>query len=139
VPHLPGRTARPAETVFAALKAGLEECRDAGASAAFAGGLKAFEARYYWEAHELFEAVWMALPEASAEKLFLRGLIQLANAGLKRRMGRMAAAERILGLADAALTEAARRRPGPVLGLAPERVATLRGQVAGESGENSAK
>lgn len=121
-PYFPGRTPRPDEALFAPLKEGAE----AGVtSPAFTGGLGAFEARYYWEAHELWEAVWMALPPASAEKLWLQGVIQLANAGLKARMGRMAAARRCLALADTALTEAARR------GFARD-VDGLRAQAQGE-------
>lgn len=134
-PHLPGRTPRPPEDAFAPLKAALGEGGAPAAlagSAAFAAALDLFARRYYWEAHELFEAVWVRLPPASAERVLLRGVIQLANAGLKARMGRAAAARRILDLADAALAEAARRRPGGALGLASERIAALRAQAIGE-------
>ena len=137
-PHLPGRTPRPPEAAFApfkaALEAGLEPGNLAGC-AAFRAGQELFSDRYYWEAHELFEAVWIRLPPASAERVLLRGLIQLANAGLKRRMGRAAAAGRVLALADAALEEAARRMPGGQQGLPPTRIAGFRRQAAGETVE----
>lgn len=131
-PHLPGRTPRPPEEVFAAAKAALAGCAtpaDLAASAAFRGGFDAFAAGAFWEAHELWEAVWARLPPASAERVLLRGLIQLANSGLKARMGRPAAASRLLDLADAALTEAARRAAAP-MGLERARIAALRAEAA---------
>lgn len=112
VPHWPGRTPRPAEAVFAPFIDALPERLAVEAyatSPAFQAGLEAFRRGYFWEAHELWEAVWTRLPPASAERFLLRGAIQLANAGLKRRMGRAGAAERLLALADEALAEAARR------------------------------
>lgn len=113
-PYLPGRTDRPGPEWFAPQRG----------PGAFAAGFEAFERGYFWEAHELWEPVWMAQPPASAERALLRGLIQLANAGLKRRMGRDAAAVRILALADAALSEALAR--GPVLGVTHEKAIALR-------------
>jgi len=135
-PHLPGRTPRPPEEVFARLKAGLTPGPAPAsllAAPAFAAGLEAFRARYYWEAHELWEAVWICLPPAAAERLLLRGLIQLANAGLKARLGRAAAKARILALADAALGEYARRRRSVVPPLDAGALAALRRQAAGET------
>lgn len=133
VPHLPGRTPRPDEATFARLKADLVDtpAAEMGASAAFRGALHAFAAGYYWEAHELWEAVWMRLPPASAERVLLAALIQLANAGLKRRMGRERAAARILPRADAAVAEAT-RRGGLTLGLAAVDLDHMRRQVVAE-------
>lgn len=135
-PHLPGLTPRPPEAAFAPLKAALAGADDAdelAASGAFGAAQRLFMRRYYWEAHEMFEAVWMRLPPASAERVLLRGLIQLANAGLKARMGRERAAARILALADAALAEAAARAPAGAMGLAPGAIAAFRRQAAGEA------
>jgi len=53
------------------------------------------EAGFYWEAHEVWEAVWLNCPPNSVEKLLLRMLIQQANARLKLVMGRQRAAERL--------------------------------------------
>jgi len=108
-PYLPGQTERPDEAIFEPLKEGLSPDMAPEAlaqSAAFVGGQQAFAQGYFWEAHELWEAVWMVLPPASAERHLLRGLIQLANGGLKARMGRENAARRIAALAEAALREA---------------------------------
>jgi uncharacterized protein len=51
---------------------------------------------FFWEAHEVWEAVWLACPPNSRERRFLRALIQIANAALKLRMGRANAARRLL-------------------------------------------
>ncbi|MCI4666195.1 MAG: DUF309 domain-containing protein [Neomegalonema sp.] len=128
-PHLPGCTPRPPEETFAIYLDGLEDTlspRDLTSTPAFKAGLEAFSRRYYWEAHELWEAVWIRLPPNSAERLLLRGLIQLANAGLKRRMGRTSAASRILALADEALTDATRRAPAVAAALGPMRAQASR-------------
>jgi len=134
-PHLPGRTPRPDPALFAPLIAGLDGLDAAGLaeSRAFDAGFAAFDAGYYWEAHEFWEPVWAALPPASAERQLLRGLIQLANAGLKRRMGRPAAAARILALAEAAV--AAGFAPGRdrVMGLDRHHVTAMQQQAAAES------
>lgn len=130
-PHHPGRNARPDEAFFAGLIAGLEGlAADALAqSPAFLAGFDAFARRYYWEAHEFWEPVWAALPPASAERHLLRGLIQLANAGLKRRMGREGAARRILALAEAALREAFGSGRESLMGVSVGQVSALREQV----------
>lgn len=137
--HLPGRTPRPPESLFGPLKAGLSGTMppaDLLSCPAFVQGLLLIERRFYWEAHEVLEAVWMHLPPACPERLFLRGLIQLANSGLKARMGWRQAAGRIEALADAALDEALRRLAGATPGMTTERLRQLRDQVASESSLN---
>lgn len=135
-PHLPGVTPRPSEDHFDALKATLERCDTPGAlaaSACFRAGFEAFDRRYYWEAHELWEPVWMRLPEGSGDKALVQGLIQLANAALKRRMGRAKAAERILLLADAALAAGDSR-----MGVSSARLRKMR-NIAAQEVQYSAK
>lgn len=132
-PHLPGRNPRPDPALFTPFRAGLDgaDAATLAQSPAFAAGFHAFAGGHYWEAHELWEPVWMALPPASAERHLLRGLIQLANAGLKGRMGRTVAASRILLLADAAVSEGFARQ-AVVMGIDAARVAGLRDQAAAE-------
>jgi hypothetical protein len=128
-PHLPGRNPRPPETFFAPLKAGIVPGMtpsDLAQSAAFAAGFTLFEAGYFWEAHEVWEAVWLRLPPASRERHLMQGLIQLANVGLKRRMGRVASASRILTRADSALAEAHRGKMATPMGVSAAHGATLR-------------
>ena len=132
VPYLPGITPRPDEDVFAPLKASAlpgATTQELAQSPTFQFGRAAFDAGFYWEAHELFEHIWMLLPPASAEKVLMKGLIQLANSGLKRRMGRPEAADRIMDLANQALDEAFLRASSP-LGVAKGDVTEMCEQIA---------
>lgn len=54
-------------------------------------------AGFCWEAHEVWEAVWLATPANGPERLLLQALIQNANARLKSGMQRKNAAARLLG------------------------------------------
>src|SRR4051795_7805136 len=67
---------------------------------AYRYGARLFVEGFFWEAHEVWEAVWKASSQNGVERLLLRGLIQLANAALKLRMGRGQAALRLLREAD---------------------------------------
>ena len=103
--YVPGRTPRHPEGAFDAIRSSVRPGMDAAAlarSAAFRTGLRYLDDAYHWEAHELLEPVWMALPEG-ADRRFVQGLIQLANGLLKLRMGRPKAAARLAGIAEALL------------------------------------
>lgn len=73
--------------------------------------------RYFWEAQEVLEPVWMRAVPNSRERSLMQGLIQLANACLKAEMGRPTAARRLLDLARAHFDEAATGNDTVVLGL----------------------
>lgn len=47
-----------------------------------------FNHGYYWEAHEVWESLWIAAGRRGAWALLLQGLIKLAAAGVKCREGR---------------------------------------------------
>jgi len=70
------------------------------ASDAWRGGWHYLSVGYFWEAHELFEPVWMALPQNSRERAFAQAAIQVANAALKERMGRPRAVLRLCDMAE---------------------------------------
>lgn len=136
-PHIPGRNARPDGACFHALKADLHAAAvpsELAVSHAFQAGLEALSRGYYWEAHELLEAVWVCLPPASAERHLLRGLIQLANAGLKVRMARPKAVGRILPLAESSLDEAFLQGQATVMSLGAAELARYRNQIDAECG-----
>ena len=57
---------------------------------AFRRGFELFDAGYYWEAHEHWEAVWQRTDRKSDESALLSGLIKLAAAGVKARQGQTA-------------------------------------------------
>ena len=50
-------------------------------------GIDLFNHGYYWEAHEAWEALWLAAGRHGSVADFLKGLIKLAAAGVKAREG----------------------------------------------------
>jgi hypothetical protein len=68
-------------------------------------GLGLNDSGFFWESHEILEAVWAAAPQGGRERILLRACIQIANANLKLRMGKPHAAARLLGEALAELDE----------------------------------
>ncbi len=96
--YVPGQTPRHAEGRFEHLTATVHQgmsTAQLGQSEAFCTGLVYLRRGYFWEAHELFEPVWMALEAGSDDRRLVQALIQLANAQLKRKMQRPKAAKRL--------------------------------------------
>ena len=62
---------------------------------AYLYGIDLFNHGYWWEAHEALEAVWMAAGRRTETGLFIKGLIQIAAAHLKRSQGFHDAATRM--------------------------------------------
>jgi hypothetical protein len=79
---------------------------------AYLFGLDLFNHGYYWEAHESWEAVWNACGRRGPTANFLKGLIQLAAAGVKARET-MLAGVRGHGRRAAELFEQVAREVGP--------------------------
>jgi len=52
---------------------------------------------YFWEAREIFEAVWAAAPQGGRERILLRACILIANGNLRLRMGKPGSAGRLFG------------------------------------------
>ena len=106
--YVPGQTARHAEGRFAPICATAQlgmSTAQLAQSEAFCKGLVFLRCGYFWEAHELFEPVWMALEEGSDERHLLQALIQLANAQLKLKMQRPKAAKRLCIMVRGLLTK----------------------------------
>lgn len=93
--YVPGQTPRHPEGRFDGLREDLDTAWRAGCLYLSEG--------YFWEAHELLEPVWMAEYEGSDARQLVQALIQVANAGLKVRMNRPRAVDRLLKLAGDAL------------------------------------
>ena len=70
-------------------------------------GQDLFDQRYLWECHELWEAIWHAVPRDRPERQLLQGLIQVAASLLKLHMGSTAAAGRLAERAQGRLVRAA--------------------------------
>ena len=51
-------------------------------------GIDLFNAAYFWEAHESWEAVWHAVARSSVTGRYLQGLIQTSASLLQRHCGR---------------------------------------------------
>ncbi|RUZ71394.1 DUF309 domain-containing protein [Mesorhizobium sp. M7A.F.Ca.US.006.01.1.1] len=60
----------------------------------FRWGIDLFNHGYYWEAHEAWEPLWHAAKRSAQHRLFFKGLILLAAAGVKIREGKRVAAAR---------------------------------------------
>ncbi len=66
---------------------------------------------YFWESQEILEAVWAAAPQGGRERILLRACIQIANANLRLRIGKLHAAARLFG-EGAGRARSARRPQG---------------------------
>ena len=53
-----------------------------------------FNSGFYWEAHEAWESLWIVAGRAGTTAEFLKGLIKLAAAGVKRLEGNPAGIDR---------------------------------------------
>jgi len=78
----------------------------------FERGLRHFNAREFFEAHEVWEEVWLV--EAEPEKTFLQGIIQIAAAFHHYRRGNTDGAESLLAAGIVKIT----RFPADHRGLA---------------------
>lgn len=134
--HIPGETAEPDKEALARAKALVPPRFDAFVPfdhPALRYGFALNDAGFFWEAHEILEAVWQAAPKGGRDRILLRACIQIANAGLKHRLGRARAVARLLTDARTELRELVARAPKPSFpGSAAERfpVARVAGQLA---------
>ena len=76
-PHVPGSGSEPDRAPLEVAKADEQ---------AFRYGVDLYNRGFFWEAHEVWEAVWLAAPPNSGRRQGVRALIQMANAVLKRDM-----------------------------------------------------
>lgn len=63
-------------------------------SLTFLAAIDFFNAGFYWEAHEQWEGLWIAVGRTGELSNFLKGLIKLAAAGVKAREGQIVGVER---------------------------------------------
>ena len=135
--HVPGRTPRHPEGAFDAFRAPIRPGMTPGDLArtdAWRAGWQFLNAGYFWEAHEVLEPVWLALPPNAPERKQVQAVIQTANAALKLEMGLPRAALRLCAIAGALLDDAG---SGDAMGLPVQQVrvyleAVRRKATAGE-------
>lgn len=65
-----------------------------------------FDGGYFWEAHEVWESMWIELPRSSPRARFLQGLLLCAGAMVKQSAGYPEAADALFLQAVEALEEA---------------------------------
>jgi uncharacterized protein len=80
--------------------------------AGFRHGVDLYNCGCWWEAHEAWEAVWLAADAESPRRAAIQGLIQVANAHLKLEQGRGRAVARLRGKFSALFDAAADLVPG---------------------------
>lgn len=130
----PHPTASSAGHSFGHARGSVEPIRDDEwtCSPAYLRGLSLFNAGYYWEAHEAWEALWHAHGRRGATAEVLKGLIKLAAAGVKVREGQPHGV-RTHAHRAAALFDSARQAGGPYqLGLDLAVLSELARHVADE-------
>ncbi|MDQ2090096.1 DUF309 domain-containing protein [Marimonas arenosa] len=124
--YVPGRTPRHSSGRFAAICATVDRGGDPARLVdceAWTLGCAWLDAGYFWEAHELLEAVWAVLPQNSPERRLVQALIQIANAGLKARMGRPGAVARLAEIVRDLLAECGSGGREDIMGLRLEDLA----------------
>ena len=62
----------------------------------FLHGCDLFDHRYYWEAHEMWEEIWHAVPRTHSDRALLQILIQAAACCLKVHMEQRASAQALM-------------------------------------------
>jgi len=101
--HLPGKNERPdtseLDNVIAQASAHTTDS-SAAENIAWWYGLRLIDHGFYWEAHEVLEAVWNRAAPNSRERHMVQALIQLANTKLKVILQQPKAAARLAQLAD---------------------------------------
>lgn len=103
--YIPGQTARHPEGGFDDLRASVQSGMTASElqnTSAWRAGLRFYKSGYNWEAHEVWESVWLVLPDGK-DRCMVRAMIQLANAALKLRMNRPRATLRLCDIVQAEL------------------------------------
>jgi hypothetical protein len=82
-------------------------------------GVDLFNRFYFWEAHEVWEALWKSHPPASDPAQFIQGLINLSASFLKLHMGAVPSSQKLWEAAESRL----RRFEGdPWMGVAVGRL-----------------
>jgi uncharacterized protein len=107
--HLPRKNERHAEGFLdhvIALAPHITTSGEADKNTPWLFGVRLFKSDFFWEAHEVWEAVWLKAAPNSREQHFMQGMIHLTNALLKLKLGQQKAAVRITLKADESLERA---------------------------------
>lgn len=133
--YVPGQNPRHPEDWFDQIKASVTADVPVAAldqTAAWQAGRAYFEAGYFWECHEVLEAVWMRCPDPSPERAVTQALIQLANARLKLKMAKPRATLRLCDIVERHL--ALCEGQGAILGIDMQEIAFGVGETRKDAG-----
>lgn len=116
--YIPGFSARHPAHLFDSIKAsarGNIPADQLHRTKAFIAGRYYYDTGFFWESHEVLEAVWVQTKDPSPERDMVLALIQLANARLKVLMLQPRAAWRLCDMVETHLSRCPTHRA--VLGL----------------------
>jgi len=127
--HLPGANARHEEGfldhVIETIPDSVSETNIQG-HAAWNYTLSLIEHGYFWEAHEVLEAMWMRAPMNSREKSFFKLMIQIVNAELKVKLMRNNAVKRLCEQAEESLEQVfGKHHSATLLGYSHTRISKI--------------
>jgi len=124
--HLPGQNARPTDALLesiASQASSLDASGDVSQNAPWCYAIRLYNEAYFWEAHEVLEALWNCARPNSRERYLLQCLIQLSNARLKLELGQTKAAKRLKQHASDCFDRAFSQHAKPLLGIRPTELA----------------
>jgi hypothetical protein len=80
-------------------------------------GVDLYNHAYWWETHEIWEAIWQQSDKKGVQGRFIQGLIQIAAAHLKRHIGNEEGVQRLLERSRAHLDFAQAVAPAVYMGV----------------------
>lgn len=105
--YVPGLSPRHPLNAFDAIKASVTATtpiEELHKTQAFLAGRKFYDAGFFWECHDVLEAVWVHTRDPSPERDIVLALIQLSNARLKVKMRQPRAALRLCEMVEIRLS-----------------------------------
>lgn len=81
--HVPGITPHPVSDPRGHMGNADKQRKESSPARMLAHGIMLFNRGFYWEAHEAWEHLWIALGRSGSEAEIVKGLIKLAACGVK--------------------------------------------------------
>ena len=97
-------------------------------------GLDLFDYRYYWEAHEQLEPIWLMIPQEDPHRDFVQGIIQAAAFRLKWHMGHTSPAMKLKETATRRLLNSRDQLGGCIWGVDIDSLTLQMRQVVKKGG-----